>query len=187
MADAFTPPEQRYESAFDLYRDGKIVPLPPKLADTLLLLVRNRGRVVGKDEMMKELERVKEAIEVRPSGVPRRVVRDRVADHQAEQAGREHVEHRARVAQSPRRLAGIHERGAQQSTAPVRDEQCRAHPELDHAPRQPRDHPGPEPRPHHRGSDHRGEGEQVDFGPQLLQFFLMSDAETLLFIDDKQS
>jgi TolB-like protein/DNA-binding winged helix-turn-helix (wHTH) protein len=38
-----------------LYRDGEIVPLRPKVFDTLLLLVANQGRVLSKDEMMKQL------------------------------------------------------------------------------------------------------------------------------------
>ncbi len=38
-----------------LLRDGFIVPLTPKAFELLLLLVRKSGRVVGKDELMKEL------------------------------------------------------------------------------------------------------------------------------------
>lgn len=38
-----------------LYRDGEMVPLPPKVFDTLLLLVSSSGRVLTKDEMMKQL------------------------------------------------------------------------------------------------------------------------------------
>ncbi len=38
-----------------LSRGGKVVPLAPKLFDTLALLVENAGRVVGKDEMMERL------------------------------------------------------------------------------------------------------------------------------------
>lgn len=38
-----------------LYRDEQIVPLPPKVFDTLLVLVANSGQVVLKDEMMKQL------------------------------------------------------------------------------------------------------------------------------------
>ena len=38
-----------------LYRDGELVPLPPKVVDTLLLLIANRGQVLTKDEMMKRL------------------------------------------------------------------------------------------------------------------------------------
>src|SRR5258708_28249625 len=38
-----------------LLRDGDVVPLPPKASDTLLLLVRNSGRALDKDVLMKEL------------------------------------------------------------------------------------------------------------------------------------
>ncbi|MFL6254554.1 MAG: winged helix-turn-helix domain-containing protein [Pyrinomonadaceae bacterium] len=38
-----------------LLRDGKTVPLKPKAFETLLALVDNRGRVVGKDELMRAL------------------------------------------------------------------------------------------------------------------------------------
>ena len=36
-------------------RDGEPVPLPPKAVDTLLPLVRNAGRLVGKDDLMGEV------------------------------------------------------------------------------------------------------------------------------------
>src|SRR5438034_1180891 len=38
-----------------LLRDGEVVPLPPKALDTLVLLVRNSGRALDKDALMKEL------------------------------------------------------------------------------------------------------------------------------------
>src|SRR3954452_1114544 len=38
-----------------LLRDGEVVPLPPRVFDTLLFLVRNSGRALGKDALMKEL------------------------------------------------------------------------------------------------------------------------------------
>jgi len=38
-----------------LLRDGRLVPLPAKVLSTLLLLVRNNGRVVEKDVLMKEV------------------------------------------------------------------------------------------------------------------------------------
>jgi eukaryotic-like serine/threonine-protein kinase len=38
-----------------LMRDGRITPLPPKVFDTLLVLVENSGRVVSKDELMQSL------------------------------------------------------------------------------------------------------------------------------------
>lgn len=38
-----------------LVRDGNVVPLAPKAFDTLLLLVRNQGRLVGKDELLRTL------------------------------------------------------------------------------------------------------------------------------------
>src|SRR5215472_16311143 len=38
-----------------LLRDGVAVPLPPRVFDTLLLLVRNSGRALDKDALMKEL------------------------------------------------------------------------------------------------------------------------------------
>lgn len=44
-----TPAEKR------LVRDGKAVPLTPKAYDTLVLLVRNQGRLVGKDELLRTL------------------------------------------------------------------------------------------------------------------------------------
>jgi|HubBroStandDraft_1064217.scaffolds.fasta_scaffold00978_13 TolB-like protein/DNA-binding winged helix-turn-helix (wHTH) protein/Tfp pilus assembly protein PilF len=36
-----------------LRRAGELIPLPPKLADTLLVLVRNAGRMVDKNDLMK--------------------------------------------------------------------------------------------------------------------------------------
>jgi DNA-binding winged helix-turn-helix (wHTH) protein len=38
-----------------LLRDGKPVPLTPKAVDTLLVLVRNAGHLVAKDDLMKEV------------------------------------------------------------------------------------------------------------------------------------
>src|SRR5262245_36228096 len=38
-----------------LMRDGRMTPLPPKVFDTLLVMVENRGRVVSKDELMQSL------------------------------------------------------------------------------------------------------------------------------------
>jgi Tol biopolymer transport system component/DNA-binding winged helix-turn-helix (wHTH) protein len=38
-----------------LLREGKPVPLRPKVFDTLLILVEHRGRIVGKDELMNRL------------------------------------------------------------------------------------------------------------------------------------
>src|SRR4030095_6913425 len=38
-----------------LYREGILVSLPPKVFDTLLLLVTRSGQVLTKDEMMKQL------------------------------------------------------------------------------------------------------------------------------------
>ncbi|MGE0131555.1 MAG: DPP IV N-terminal domain-containing protein [Blastocatellales bacterium] len=38
-----------------LMREGKVVPLPPKVFDTLLALVENSGRILGKDELMQLL------------------------------------------------------------------------------------------------------------------------------------
>src|SRR5438045_279795 len=38
-----------------LLRDGEALPLKPKVFDTLLVLVENRGRVLDKDEMMSRL------------------------------------------------------------------------------------------------------------------------------------
>jgi DNA-binding winged helix-turn-helix (wHTH) protein len=38
-----------------LLRNGEVVPLPPRVFDTLLLLVRNSGRALDKDTLMKEL------------------------------------------------------------------------------------------------------------------------------------
>ncbi len=35
-----------------LRRDGEIVPLTPKIFETLLLLVRNNNRMLSKDEIM---------------------------------------------------------------------------------------------------------------------------------------
>src|SRR2546427_10858352 len=36
-------------------RDGEMLPLKPKVFDTLLLLVENRGRVLDKDELLRRL------------------------------------------------------------------------------------------------------------------------------------
>jgi eukaryotic-like serine/threonine-protein kinase len=38
-----------------LMREGRMTPLPPKVFDTLLVLVENSGRVVSKDELMQSL------------------------------------------------------------------------------------------------------------------------------------
>ena len=38
-----------------LLRDGKVIPLPPKAFDTLVLLAQNSGRTMDKNELMKEL------------------------------------------------------------------------------------------------------------------------------------
>ena len=38
-----------------LWRDGKVVPLSPKLFDTLLVLVQNSGHLVDKDEMLRRV------------------------------------------------------------------------------------------------------------------------------------
>jgi Tol biopolymer transport system component/DNA-binding winged helix-turn-helix (wHTH) protein len=38
-----------------LMRDGRMAPLPPKVFETLLVLVENSGRVVSKDELMQSL------------------------------------------------------------------------------------------------------------------------------------
>jgi len=38
-----------------LSRDGKAISLKPKIFDTLLVLIKNRGRVMSKDELMREL------------------------------------------------------------------------------------------------------------------------------------
>jgi DNA-binding winged helix-turn-helix (wHTH) protein len=35
-----------------LMRDGNVVPLSPKVFDTLLVLVQHSGRMLGKDELM---------------------------------------------------------------------------------------------------------------------------------------
>src|SRR5574341_933443 len=38
-----------------LMRDGRVVPLPPKVFETLLALVKNSGRIVSKEELMQSL------------------------------------------------------------------------------------------------------------------------------------
>src|SRR5262245_13824535 len=38
-----------------LLRNGTPLPLSPKIFDTLLILVRNSGRLLGKDELMNQL------------------------------------------------------------------------------------------------------------------------------------
>ena len=38
-----------------LFRDGKPIPLKPKVVETLLVLIENRGRVVEKEELIREL------------------------------------------------------------------------------------------------------------------------------------
>jgi DNA-binding winged helix-turn-helix (wHTH) protein len=35
--------------------DERVVPLSPKLFDTLLVLIENRGRILGKDELMQAI------------------------------------------------------------------------------------------------------------------------------------
>lgn len=39
----------------NLWRDGKLIPMPPKLFDTLLVLVKNAGNVVSKGEMLESV------------------------------------------------------------------------------------------------------------------------------------
>src|SRR5215471_7257524 len=41
--------------AGQLLRDGKPIPMEPKVFQTLLFLVQNRGRLVQKDELMREI------------------------------------------------------------------------------------------------------------------------------------
>jgi eukaryotic-like serine/threonine-protein kinase len=38
-----------------LIRDGRVVPLSPKVFDTLLVLIENRGRILGKDELLQAI------------------------------------------------------------------------------------------------------------------------------------
>src|SRR4030095_7736710 len=38
-----------------LMREGRVVPLSPKVFETLLVLVENNGRILGKDELMQTL------------------------------------------------------------------------------------------------------------------------------------
>src|SRR5499427_844784 len=38
-----------------LFRDGRMVPLTPKVFETLLLLVQNQGSIVTKEKMLKDL------------------------------------------------------------------------------------------------------------------------------------
>src|SRR5215510_14139867 len=38
-----------------LIRDGRVVPLSPKVFDTLLVLIENRGRILSKDELMQAI------------------------------------------------------------------------------------------------------------------------------------
>src|SRR5215467_2559196 len=38
-----------------LYRAGQPVPLPPKVLDTLIVLVHNRGHIVSKDDLMNQV------------------------------------------------------------------------------------------------------------------------------------
>ena len=56
-------PQQRYEfgpfrldiSEHSLLRDGQVVPLEPKVFDLLKVLVQNDGRLLQKDELLKEV------------------------------------------------------------------------------------------------------------------------------------
>jgi DNA-binding winged helix-turn-helix (wHTH) protein/TolB-like protein len=43
------------EAECQLFREGKQVPIPPKVFATLMLLIENRGHLVGKDELMSRL------------------------------------------------------------------------------------------------------------------------------------
>src|SRR5215472_3294004 len=46
----------RFESAGRLlFRDGQPVPLAPKLADTLLLLLENAGEVISKEQLLRQV------------------------------------------------------------------------------------------------------------------------------------
>ena len=38
-----------------LFKKGELVPLQPKMFDTLLVLIENRGQLIGKDELMSRL------------------------------------------------------------------------------------------------------------------------------------
>src|SRR6187549_2005543 len=41
--------------ARQLKKDGELLPVKPKVFDTLIYLVKNPGRVIGKDELMNEI------------------------------------------------------------------------------------------------------------------------------------
>ncbi len=43
------------EAECQLFREGKQVPIPPKVFATLMLLIDNRGHLVGKDQLMSQL------------------------------------------------------------------------------------------------------------------------------------
>jgi DNA-binding winged helix-turn-helix (wHTH) protein/TolB-like protein/tetratricopeptide (TPR) repeat protein len=43
------------EAECQLFRDGQLIPIPPKVFDTLILLIEHRGHLVGKDELMSRL------------------------------------------------------------------------------------------------------------------------------------
>src|ERR1700737_5138475 len=42
-------------SARSLTRDGELVPLPPKIVETLILLAENPGKTILKDELMEKV------------------------------------------------------------------------------------------------------------------------------------
>src|SRR5688572_29425595 len=68
-----------------LLRDGKVVPLTPKALETLVMLVQNNGRVVQKDELMKEIwpdTFVEEGSLTRNISVLRKVLGEGPSDHQ---------------------------------------------------------------------------------------------------------
>jgi len=68
-----------------LLRDGEIVPLTPKAFDTLFALIQNNGRVIEKDELMKEVwadTNVEEGGLTRNISVLRKALGESLDDHQ---------------------------------------------------------------------------------------------------------
>src|SRR5262245_48076243 len=68
-----------------LWRDNEVVPLPPKVFDTLLVLVENNGHVVEKDQLMKRVWRdtfVEEGNLTLNISTLRKVLGESAKDHQ---------------------------------------------------------------------------------------------------------
>src|SRR5438067_1695554 len=67
-----------------LLREGEVLPVPPKVFDTLLVLVRNRGSVVSKEDLLKTVWSgtfVEEASLTNSISAARKLLGERTGEH----------------------------------------------------------------------------------------------------------